>query len=51
MAEFPVHPGRAVLVIVDMQLQRTACAVMAFGFAEVTSVDEVRSRSPATAAT
>jgi len=29
------------------ELQRTACAVMAFGFAEVASVDEVLSRIPA----
>jgi ureidoacrylate peracid hydrolase len=29
------------------ELQRTACGVMAFGFAEVTSVDEALSRIPA----
>jgi ureidoacrylate peracid hydrolase len=29
------------------ELQRTACAVMAFGFAEVASVDDVLSRVPA----
>ena len=31
------------------ELQRTACAVMAFGFAEVVTVDQVLSRIPASA--
>ena len=31
------------------ELQRTACAVMAFGFAEVVTVDQVLGRIPVTA--
>jgi nicotinamidase-related amidase len=31
------------------ELQRTACAVMAFGFAEVITVDEVLGRMPVAA--
>jgi len=48
MAEFPVHPGRTALVIVDMQHCFVADSPIAapHGFAEVVSVDEVLSRIP-----
>ena len=42
-------PYRAPILSAE-ELQRTACAVMAFGFAEVTTVDQVLNRIPVPAA-